>query len=184
MYEVEYKVEITEEEKDRLIALLKSRNFTDKGKVLQKDYYVEVKSSSIKGYDFNRYRDEGGKIFYTEKIWEENEEVPVHKEMEREVSREEFAKELDRYPNALKITKERQIFAGILEGQDFKIDMDSVKFDHSPNMRYFIEVEIMTEKKEEVSRLRNLIRSFLQKLLEKEEIIESPGMLDMVFNKK
>ena len=157
--------------------------FLKKDSVLQNDYYVEAKESEYGGYDLKRYRDESGKYFYTEKVWENVNGEKVRKEIEREVLHEEFLSEVGKYPNALKIEKSRQSFVGMYEGREIHIDMDNVKFDHSPSMRYFIEAEILSENKEDVKNLKDLIIKFLKEVLEKQEIKEAEGMFKMAFKK-
>ncbi len=183
MYEVEYKVEITKEENEKLVALFKSRNFVYKETNLQNDYYVEVRKSPLGGFDFKRYRKEGEKAFYTEKVWEEVGGKNIRREAERELSPDELLKEIEKYPDCVKIKKERQSFSGRYENQEIHIDMDSVKFDHSPSTRYFIEAEVLTNGKEDLEKFRNLVTTFLKESLERSEIIESPGMFDMAFKK-
>jgi adenylate cyclase class IV len=184
MYEVEYKVEITKKERAELITLFKKSSFVDEGINLQNDFYVEVKNSAFGGFDFKRYRTEGKKALYTQKIWEKINGINTRKETEKEISVSELVSEIDRYPDCLKISKERKSFSGKYKEQEIHIDMDSVKFSHSPEVRYFIEAEVLTDEKEKVEKLRELVAAFLKESLGRNEIIESPGMFDMAFYKK
>lgn len=180
MYEVEYKVEINKEERDRLVEILHQDGFTSRDTITQNDYYVEVAHLDSGGYDFKRYRDEGKVCFYTEKVWENGK----RREDEHEISKADLLIALERYPNALRIQKDRMSWNGSYQHTKMHIDMDSVKFDHSPEMRYFIEAEVLTENGEEVPILRDLIISFLKTLIGRDDIAESPGMFNMVFNRK
>ena len=184
MYEVELKVEITAEEKERVITNLKNSGFVEKDYVAQIDCYVEAEKSPHGGYNLKRYRNEDGKIFYTQKTWEmENGEL-ARKEEERESSQVEFDEGLKKSSHPITIKKDRQSFDGSYKDTKIHIDMDTIKFDHSSDMRYFIETEIITAQKEEVKNIREFIREFLKKLLEKSELIEAPGMFTMAFEKK
>ena len=183
MYEVDYKVEITGEEKDALYELFTKDNFTKKESVLQNDYYTESKESPYGGFDLKRYRDEGDTIFYTEKVWEDVGGQKTRREKEVEVTRDEFDTELGKSQNVLKIKKDRQTFTGEYGGRKIHIDMDSVKFDHSPSMRYFLEVEIMTENKDEVTMLKELVLHFLKESLGRSDIVEAPGMFTMALKR-
>ena len=182
MYEVEYKVEITKDEQDMLFALFNTQNFERKDTVTQNDYYVEAVPSEHGGFNLKRYRDEGTKVIYAEKVWEVIDEQKVRKEVEHEVSREEFDTELAKYPDALKIIKDRNSFTGKLADKVMHIDMDDVKFDHSPQMRYFIEAEVLVGDKGEVNSTRDTLVAFLKESLSR-EIVESPGMFSMAFKK-
>ena len=184
MYEVEYKVEITKEERDKLDALFKKDGFIVKETVMQNDYYIEAKESPLGGYDIKRYRDQGKNIFYIEKVWEDIGGHLARKETEKEVSRGEFMEEIAKYPKAIKIIKEEQSFGGKYGNQKIHIDMDTVKFNHSPNVRYFIEAEILTEDGEEVKILKDIVIEFLKTSLGRRDIIESPSMFNMAFNRK
>ncbi len=183
MYEVEYKVEITEEEKSKLEILFKESGYEIKSPVVQNDYYIEAKESPVGGYDLKRYRDEGNRIFYTEKIWEEVEGGKIRKEVEHLVEMEVFQTELPKYPNTLKIQKTRQTFSGKYNDNDIHIDMDSIKFDHSPSVRYFIEAEVLSSDKNSVMDLKKSLIEFIKNSLGKSELVESPGMFNMAFNK-
>lgn len=182
MYEVEYKVEITKDEQDMLFALFNTQNFERKETVTQNDYYVEAVPSEHGGFNLKRYRDEGSKVVYAEKVWEVIDGQKVRKEVEHEVSREEFDRELVKYPSALKIIKDRNSFTGKLADKVMHIDMDDVKFDHSLQMRYFIEAEVLVEDKGEVNSTRDTLVAFLKESLSR-EIVESPGMFSMAFKK-
>lgn len=181
MYEVELKVELTEAERLQLLELFKERGFGFKCVTPQNDFYIEAKESQYRGFDLKRYRDENGKFIYTEKIWEMVGGEPIRKENEREVSKEEFDSAVAKFPNALIIKKDREWFYGLYEGREISITIDTVKFNHSPNVRYFIEAEITVEDKNEVMTTKELINKFLKSILGKSEIVESPGMFAMAF---
>ncbi len=87
MYEVEFKVELTESERDALQAALLARGFVAAEPVTQRDNYVEAKDSPHGGYDLKRYRDEGDRVIYTEKIWEPVAGSLARRENEREAPR-------------------------------------------------------------------------------------------------
>jgi adenylate cyclase class IV len=184
MYEVEIKVELTNEEKETIINECNVRGFADKGITPQNDYYIEAKKSKYKGYDLKRYRKEAEKYIYTEKVWEVIDGEPIRKEDEHEVTEEEFDKAVKEFPNAIKIIKDRQWFAGAHQDKNISITIDSVKFDHSPHMRYFIEAEIDVPSKEDVTKTKELIREFLRDILKKSNLIEADGMFTMAFEKR
>jgi len=185
-YEVEFKVELSEVEVEDLKMLFKERGFTSEGVDQQDDYYIEAKDSTVyKGYDLKRYRNESGKIIYTEKTWEMVEDTPARKEIEREATQNEFETEVAKYPEAIKIKKQREWFSGHSGTlSSISITIDSVKFDHSPSMRYFIEAETNTDDINQVKSLKEKIVEFLKDILHKEDIVESPGMFTMAFKKK
>jgi adenylate cyclase class IV len=183
MYEVELKVELTNEEREKLINSFKERNFSFKGVTPQNDFYIEAKESQYGGYDFKRYRNENGKFIYTEKIWETTDGQNARKETENEVSKQEFESILLQFPNALKIKKDREWFGGVYQEAAISITIDSVKFDHSPGIRYFIEAEIGVEDKKDVIKTKDLIREFLKDILTVSEIKEAPGMFSLAFKK-
>lgn len=183
MYEVEYKVEITKEEKEGLDALFRKDGFVVYDAVTQNDYYIDVQESQFGGYDPKRYRDEGKNIFYTEKVWEEKNGIKARSEVEKEVSRGQFLEEIAKYPDALKIIKERQSYIGKYQNTKISVSIDSVKFDHSPSMRYFIEAEVLVENQEEIVIYKNLVVEFLKTTLNRNEIKEASGMFSMAFNK-
>lgn len=183
MYEVEFKVELSREEKDKLITSFKERGFSPKGVTPQNDFYIEAKESPYGGFDLKRYRNEGGKFIYTEKTWEILEGQPIRKEDEHEVSKEEFESKVAQFPNAIAIKKDRAWFDGSYQGVKISITIDTVKFNHSLEERYFIEAEIVVEDKHEVIKTKVFIQEFLKEILEKDEIIESPGMFSMAFKK-
>ncbi len=184
MYEVEFKVEITDKEREKLINLFDLKRFPMKGISQQRDFYIEAKESPYKGYDIKRYREEDEKYIFTLKTWEMVGHHPFRKEEEHEVTKEEFDIEVAKYPNAVKINKKREWFGGRDNDIDVSISIDSVKFDHSPEMRYFMEGEIQTEDKAEVVETKKMIENFLRKLLAKKEIVEAPGMFVMAFKKQ
>jgi adenylate cyclase class IV len=183
MYEIEIKVELSNNERLELIESFKKRNFVSKGVTPQNDYYVEAHESPYGAFDLKRYRNEDGKFIYTEKVWELINEKPFRREDEHEVSKEEFEAKIVEFPNALKIVKDREWFVGSYQDAEISITIDSVKFNHSPDMRYFIEAEIGVTDKEVVSKTRELIENFLKDILNREEIVESPGMFKMAFRK-
>lgn len=183
MYEVEYKVEITEDEREALFELFNIQKLHSKPSVVQHNYHIEMKESPLGGFNVKRYRDEGEKCFYTEKIWESLNGENIRKEIEKEVPREELECEIAKYPDAVKITKGRQSFESEYKGKKIHIDMDNVKFDHSPSMRFFIEGEIITTDNTEVKSLRALIIEFLKETLGKSELKEAPGMISLVTKK-
>jgi adenylate cyclase class IV len=184
MYEVELKVEITAKERESLISLFKKSNFPFKGVTPQNDFYIEAKESPHGGYDLKRYREEGTRFIYTEKIWEMVGGQAARKENEFDVTKDEFESETARFPDAVKIKKQREWFGGAYQDMAISVTIDSVKFDHSPNMRYFIEAEIDVEDKNDVASTKDIIREFLKEFLRKPEIIEAPGMFAMAFKKK
>ena len=183
MYEVELKVELSVEEKDKLIESFREKGFSSKGITPQNDYYIEAKESPYGGFDLKRYRNEDGKFIYTEKIWEQSEDQLARKENEHEVSEDEFKAKITEFPDAITVKKDRAWFGGTFEGVSISITIDSVKFDHSPCMRYFMEAEIDVKDKKEVAKTKELIRSFLKEILDKSEIVEAPGMFSMALKK-
>jgi len=187
MYEVELKVEITEKEREDLITRFKDRGFESKGVTPQNDFYIEAKLSPHGGYDLKRYRQEGNKYIYTEKTWEIAGDTKARREDEREVTKEEMEAAITEYPDAIKIKKDREWFAGNYQDRDVSITIDSVKFDHSPTARYFIEAEIVVEGKNEVKETKKKITDFLAELLAKGEadsLVEAPGMFTMALEKR
>jgi adenylate cyclase class IV len=183
MYEVEYKVELSENEKDILVQFLEKSDFVSKQSIVQNDYYIMAKKSSLGDYDFKRYREEGNTAFYTEKIWEYSNGENIRKEIEKEISKNGLQSEILKNPNAIKIQKSRKSFNGEYKDRDIHIDIDTVQFDHSLNIRYFVEAEIITKNKEEVKNLRKEIIEFLKNILRKQELEESPSMFTMAFKK-
>ena len=183
MYEVEYKVEITKKERDELIELFEKEGFLKKPETFLKDYFPEVNKSEYGGFNPIRYRDEGVRVIYTKKTWEKFNNEKIRKEIEHEVSREDLEFVLAQNTDTFTIQKHRQSFSGKYDGLDIHIDMDRVKFDHSPGERYFIEAETMSENKENVEKLRKLMIEFIKKSLNKTELIESPGMFSMAYKK-
>lgn len=184
MYEVEIKVELTKEEKDSLILEFKARNFEFKGLTPQNDFYIEAEKSIHGGYDLKRYRSEAGKYIFTQKTWETSGDTKARREDEHEVTKEEFDSTILNYPNAIKIIKDREWYKGIFKDKNISLTIDTVKFDHSPNIRYFLEAEIDVPEKAEVAFTKELISDFLKDILHKPEIIEAKGMFTMTFDKK
>ncbi len=183
MYEVELKVELTDREKIDLIKSFKDQGFGSKGSTPQNDYYIEAKESPFGGQDLKRYRNENGKLIYTEKIWEMEGDVKARRENEYEVSKEIFEKAIAEFPNAIKIIKDREWFDASYEGVKISVTIDSVKFDHSPSIRYFVEAEIDVKDKIEVPKTKEFIVKFLKKILNKTEMMEAPGMFTMAVKK-
>ena len=184
MYEVEYKVEITKAEKNKLNELFERIGFVGKDILNQNDFYISAEPSPLGGYNTKRYRDEGFRVLYTEKIWEDNDGNKIRREVEREVPRNIFLSDIKKYPNATKIKKDRKSFLGMYEGQEIHIDMDDVKFDHSPSVRHFIEAEVLSENRDAVVSLREGMKDFLTESLGRSEIKEASGMFTMAFEKK
>ncbi len=184
MYEVELKVELTLKEKEDLIAEFNAKNFLFKGVTPQNDYYIEAVNSPFGGYDLKRYRNEAGKYIYTEKIWEKVDGQPARRENEHEVSKDKFESTIAQFPNAIKIIKDREWFKGDYQGKDISITIDTVKFDHSAGTRYFIEAELDVENKEDVPGAKVVVKEFLKNVLHKPDVIDSPGMFMMAFEKR
>ncbi len=188
MYEVEIKIEVEFFQLKELISAFVSRGFTDDGTVLQIDYYVKAVESQYgdpKAYDIERYRSEGGKYFHTKKEWEVVSGEPIRKEEEREVTQAEYAFAEHEYPQAIKIMKVRQKYKASYEGREVGLSIDSVKFDHSPRVRYFMEPEILVADRMLVSETREVLRRFVAELLglEVSKIEEAPGMFALAFKK-
>jgi adenylate cyclase class IV len=183
MYEVEFKVELTQAESDALAERLVVSGFTPRATVTQNDYYVEAKDSPHGGYDIKRYRDEGNQIFYTEKVWELVDGEPTRREIERTIDRNEFESEVAKFPHAVTIRKDRKSFEGKWQGRPIHIDMDNVKFGHSPAMRYFVEAEIIAPSTNEVAVAKESVQSILRDFLSKEDLVESPGMFKMAYKR-
>ncbi len=183
MYEVEYKVEISEAQRSALILLFVRNDFNKKSEVLQNDYYIWAQESPYGEYDIKRYRDEGEKFFYTEKVWENVDGQKARREVEKEISKEELDQGIKNSEVIMKIEKTRQPFVGKYKDKEIHIDMDSVKFDHSPNIRYFIEAEIVSDTNQNIKELKELMKNFLKESLGKEDIVESPGMFVMASRK-
>ena len=183
MYEVELKVEVNTEEREKFLVQILERGFTQTENLVQNDYYVEAEKSEYGGYDLKRFRDESGTYFYTHKKWEVVDGYPVRNEDEREVTKEEFEVGISKEVK-IHIQKNRMSLLGLYENREIKIDMDTIKFDRSPNIRYFIEAEIITPEKTEVKSIKEFLDTFLKVVLEKEEIIHSPGMFTMAFERR
>ncbi len=183
MYEVEYKIELTKEEQLTLIKLLEEKHFKSFPLIIQNDYYIEYNESPLGGYNLKRYRDEGDAIFYTEKTWEDLDGVKARKEIEKEVSREEFESEIQKYPSAITFKKQRQKCEGEWKNILVHVDMDTVKFDHSPAERFFVEAEVIVSNPEEVKASKEFVKDFLREHLPGSDLKESPGMFMMAFKK-
>lgn len=184
MYEVEIKVEISAEKSLKLFDYFRKEGFSPAPAVMQNDYYIAAAKSPFGGWDVKRYREEGATAFYTEKVWETLESGRARREIEKEVSIEELRLRVAAHPDALKIQKLRRPFVDH-RGIDRKIhiDMNRVKFDHSPEMRYFIEAEIIAGSAEEVGPCKELVIAFLKEALRVSDLQESPGMFTMAFEK-
>lgn len=183
MYEVELKVEVTEAERAALDARFRGAGFVAGDPLDINDYYVVAVDSPFGGYDLERYRDAGSKIFYTAKTWEKVGDGLARREEEREVTRPEFDAALAKYPNPVTIKKTRQPFSGSWQGREIHVDMDAAKFDHSPDVRYFIEAEVITADASEVASLKEFVKSFLRESLGRDEIEEAWGMFTMALKK-
>ncbi|MEY2640733.1 MAG: hypothetical protein RL150_126 [Candidatus Parcubacteria bacterium] len=183
MYEVEIKIELHEAEREQLITACGRYGFASKGVTPQRDYYIAAVESPHGGYDLERYRDEDGFFLYTKKSWEVVDGYPCRKEDQHEVSVEEFERQVAAHPDALKIIKDREWFAGTYKEIPISLTIDSVTFDHSPGVRYFTEVEIGVEDSAAVKETKAFLQQFLQEILQREIITESPGMFTMAFKK-
>lgn len=189
MYETEMKIEVSE----ALLSLLLDRfildGFTDKGVVSQDDYYTKATQSQHgdpKAFDIERYRSEGGKFFYTKKVWEVVEGGdPIRDEEEREVTEQEFETVVAERRWVLKIPKERHWFTASFKGREISLSIDSVKFDHSPSVRHFMEPEILVADRARVAETKEFLRRFVASLLDIEvsQIVEAPGMFAMALMK-
>lgn len=184
MYEVEIKVEITEEERNSLVKSFFEKGVLSKGVKHQNNYYIEANKSPFGGYDIKRMRDEDGTYIFTEKISEIVDGKVAKKENEHEVSKEEFEKVISGTPVIMKIVKDRESFETTYQDTDLSITIDSTKFDHSPMLRHFLEAEVIVKNKEEIHDIKELIENFLKEILGKDEIVEAPGMFAMAFEKK
>ena len=189
MYEVELKIELTPKEKEKLEQAFKDNNFEFIKQTPQKDYYIEAKKSKYYNlqeatYDVKRYRNENGEFLYTAKVWEIKDGHLARQQKEYKVTKEKFEEEIKKYSEAIKIEKIRDWYLGEYEGQSISLTIDTVDFDHSKNTRYFFEAEVGVEDKNKVKETKENIKEFIQQLLDKEEIIEAPGMFTMAFEKK
>lgn len=188
MYEIEVKVELSEVEKEKLLTDLPSHGFNFVESTPQDDFYVEAKKSEFAAYggkyDLKRYRHEADTYIYTEKVWELIGGKATRREMEKEVTQAEFEEAVVAFPNASRVTKQRDWYSGVFEGAEISFTLDSAKFTHSPAMRYFVEAEIAVERAEDTAAARETVLNFLKTILDREEIVESPGMFTMVFEKK
>lgn len=183
MYEVEFKVEITKTEREDVIKKLLENNFLDGGSTSQLDCYIEAKESPYGGFDTKRFRQEGDKFIYTEKIWELMDGEMIRREEEKEVSEEEFLSGINSTNDSITIKKDRQKLDGFYDGYKLHVDMDTVKFDHSVSERYFLETEILTDDKAQVKELREFIHKFLVFILDRDDVVEASGMFSMAFLK-
>jgi hypothetical protein len=188
MYETEIKIEITATQLEELKRVFQARGFADKGIAPQGDYYtkaVESKHGDPKAFDIERYRSEGGKFFFTKKAWEVENGIAIRKEEERDVTKQEYETAVAENPEALKIVKDRHWFNASFEGREISLSIDSVKFDHSPTLRYFMEPEILVEDRARVPETKDFLRRFAGSLLgiDPSEIVEAPGMFAMAFKK-
>lgn len=188
MYEVEIKIELTETQRLELLQKFLELSFADKGIVPQQDYYIKAVLSEYgdsKAFDIERYRCEGGKFFFTKKDWEVENGKPVRKEDEHEVTRQEFDSAVAKYPGAVKIIKDRHWFQSSFEDRNISLSIDSVRFDHSPAVRHFMEPEIVIEDKRNVPETKEFLRQFAAYLLgiEVSQVVEAPGMFAMAFKK-
>jgi|GEM_PF-2043155 len=188
IYEVEVKIELTKDEKEKLLDVFKEKGFKFKKTTSQKDFYLEANKSQYYdqcgGYNIRRYRDEGGELIYTGKIWEMVEGHLTRLEDEYNVTKEKFDDEIKKFPNAAKIEKNRDWFDGEYEGKNISITIDTVKFSHSPDTRYFIEAEIRVEDKNKTKETKDFLISFMEELLGRDEIVEAPTMSTMILEGK
>lgn len=188
MYETEIKIEISDAQRESLLQAFALEGFADKGVVEQIDYYTKAVQSphgNSEAYDIERYRSEGGKFFYTTKEWEPVENGnTIRKEYEHGITSEDYQAAITQTPN-LMIIKKRHSFMASFEGREISLSIDSVKFDHSPVVRHFMEPEILVSDKTQVSETREFLRRFAAGLLgyEASEIVEAPGMFAMAFKK-
>jgi adenylate cyclase class IV len=188
MYETEIKVEIPASQLEGLLATCRKRGFTDNDTALQRDYYTKAVQSSYggpKAFDVERYRSESGHFFYTKKEWEVEHGTPARKEEEREITQSEFEVAIAKHSDALKIAKYRHSFGAFYEDRGISLSIDSVKFDHSPAVRHFVEPEILVAEKAMVPTTREFLRRFIADLLgiSAFEVIEAAGMFAMAFKK-
>ena len=179
MYEVELKTEISSDQKKKLKLALEDKGFKFGETVTLNDYYFEAKESIHGGYDLKRYRREGDKYFYTEKIWHKTGETLARKEDEHEVTKEEFEAEISKYTEAIKILKDRDYYKGKINEDIVTVVIDNVKFNHSKDMRYFFEAEVVVKDIEQVKEKKDFIRGFMSGLLGVSEFIDAPGMFTM-----
>jgi len=188
MYEIEIKVELTEQERSELLVELPKHGFEFVESTPQDDFYVEAKVSQFAEYggkyDLKRYRHEGEDYIYTEKVWELIDGVATRREIENVVTKDEFDEAIVEYPNASRVTKVRDWYSGSFEGQGISLTIDGAKFSHSPAVRYFVEAEIAVVHADETAAARSVVLNFLTTILKRDEIVESPGMFTMVSEKR
>jgi hypothetical protein len=184
VYEVEFKAELTLAERDALAARLAAEGFAAGDPLSLVDTYVEATDSPHGGYDLRRYRDEGGRIIFAEKVWELVGGSLARREAEREASREEMVAAIAASANPVRIAKTRQPYSGRWGGRDLHVDVDTVQFDHSPGPRYFAEAEIVTPDGAGAPALKEELRGFLAGLLGRDELPEAWGMFTMALKKR
>ncbi len=178
-YEVEIKVELSDAERNELLKALTSFGFVSHGVTPQADYYIQADKSPYGGVDLKRYRDEGGKLIYTEKIWEMHGGERARREIEREVTSGELEKAVAGNPKAPSIKKDREWFKGAYKGTEISFTIDSVRFNNFPQPRYFVEAEIGADRPEEVPKIKSFLQGFLKDILQRSEIVEAPGMYSL-----
>jgi adenylate cyclase class IV len=185
MYETEVKVEISGEILGVLLHLFAKLGFVDLGTTPQEDRYVEAVVSRGNAFDIKRYRAEGDKFYYTEKVWEEEDGLPVQKEIEREIGADEFRIAKETIPAVIQIDKNRHSFTASWKGREINLSIDTVKFGHSEKIRHFLEAEIIVKDKSEVPATKVFIQEFLADMLgmNTSQILEAPGMFALAFNK-
>lgn len=183
-YEVEIKVELTDAERIELLGALKRFGFTSHGITPQADYYIQADKSPYGGVDLKRYRDEDGKLIYTEKIWEIHNGERVRREIEREVAKAELEKAVAEHPDAPSIKKEREWFRGSYKETEISFTIDSVQFNNSKQLRYFVEAEIDVSQPDEVPKIKSFLQGFLKDILKRSEIIEAPGMYSLAVSNR
>lgn len=185
-YEVEIKVELTDSDRHKMLALFKERGFGDKGITPQEDRYIRAEPSEHGAFDVERYRTEPGKIFYTKKVWEVENGKPIRREDERMATLKELDEAKRQHPNPpVIINKDRHWFEAEFEGRAVSLTIDSVKFAHSDEVRHFMEAEIDVADRADVAPTKTLLKRFLGGLLGigPRDIQEAPGMFAMAYKK-
>ncbi len=183
-YEVEFKVEITEAEREALMDNLRQKGFSEEPEVSQDSVYVDTTESSKGGDGPERYRREGNRFFHTRKILEKVGNSMACREIQREISQSEYMDVVLKNPEAVRVPKQRNSFSGKYQGQNVHIDMDSVKFKHSPSIRFFVEAEIITNDEGRVEILEKFVQQTLKDLLGRSDLVRSPGIYGMAKNQK
>lgn len=185
MYETEIKVELSVEKLQRLLGFIRRERYTDLGVTPQEDLYVEATPSPHGSFDIKRYRADGPTFFYTEKVWEGEGEARVRREIEREITSDEYRQAKENLTPVVRITKDRYNFSANYGGRSLHLSIDNVKFDHSPQVRRFFEAEIIVRDKSEVPETKEFIRRFIAEALgiQVADIVEAPGMFALAYKK-